>query len=452
MSATPIFDAVTVALICDDEIFMIRRHEKLLSFPGYWAFPGGKVDKQDRLVAQRDAKWCRGHAPHLIEALVRELREELDFDVDAAAESGELLGLSPIGHALTPDIAPVRFDTHFFKLRLRARPAFRLDSNEAAAGDWASAAHWMSRYRDGRLLLAPPTQGTLHLFETGGDTDSGTSVLENIDRGCIPMVESLNGIRQFFVRSNTLPPARHTNAFLLGDMDAHRVLVDPSPESAEELEKLIRGAQTYGFHEVFLTHHHPDHREYADELARRLGVPIGMSQDTQERIRAESGERFFSGLQVKTYGDGDAVTRWLGRTVHVVAVPGHDEGQLALMPEDRAWCIVGDLIQGVGTVVISKPEGHMGRYFRSLQRVIALDPAVIFPSHGLGMGSSFRLRETLKHRELREEQVRSLHASGLSIDQILAEIYRDTDPRLMPLAKRNIEAHLDKLREDGAIA
>ena len=74
---------------------------------------------------------------------------------------------------------------------------------------------------------------------------------------------------------------------------------------------------------------------------------------------------------------------------------------LALMPADRAWCLVGDLIQGVGTVVIHKPEGNMRRYFDSLQRMIDLDPEVIVPSHGLAMGTTFRLRETLRHRRQR---------------------------------------------------
>jgi len=50
-----------------------------------------------------------------------------------------------------------------------------------------------------------------------------------------------------------------------------------------------------------------------------------------------------------------------------------DEGQLALMPENRAWCIVSDLYQGVGTVVIAAPEGNMRKYFASLRKVIDLD-------------------------------------------------------------------------------
>ena len=131
-----------------------------------------------------------------------------------------------------------------------------------------------------------------------------------------------------------------------------------------------------------------------------------MSADTQARIR-RLAPHFFYGLTVKTYVDGDVVTQWLGHPVRVMAVPGHDEGQLALMPDNRAWCIVSDLIQGIGTVVIAAPEGDMRKYFASLERVIAVAPRVIYPSHGMGLGGVFYLEQTLRHRRQREAQIKT---------------------------------------------
>jgi glyoxylase-like metal-dependent hydrolase (beta-lactamase superfamily II) len=182
-----------------------------------------------------------------------------------------------------------------------------------------------------------------------------------------------------------------------------------------------------------------------------------MSAWTLRQIRSSQahygeGPDFGKGLQIKIYADGEAVTRWLGHTVRTLAVPGHDEGQLALMPDNRAWCIVGDLIQGVGTVVISPPEGDMRKYFATLERVIALQPRVIVPSHGVALGGVYYLEQTLRHRRMREEQIKGLFSAGRSMEQMLAEIYREVDPRLLPLAKVNIESHLAKLKADGAIA
>lgn len=264
-------------------------------------------------------------------------------------------------------------------------------------------------------------------------------------------MEVVKGVYQIAVRSNTLPPADRTNCFLLGDAGTRRVLIDPSPNSREELERLCSMIGRLGFDEIFLTHHHPDHCEFADEIARRFKRPIGMSADTRARLHALSGGRFFEGLEVRRYREGDELLRWLGQPVRVIEVPGHDEGHLALMPESRAWCIVSDLFQGVGTVVVGGPEGSMRKYFESLRKIIALNPRVLYPSHGVGVGTVWRLQETLRHREMREQQVKSMTLSGRSEDQMLAAIYPDVDPRLLPFARVNIRSHLQKLKEEGAI-
>ena len=67
------------------------------------------------------------------------------------------------------------------------------------------------------------------------------------------------------------------------------------------------------------------------------------------------------------------------------------------------------------------------------------------------MGTTLRLEETLKHRRQREAQVLQLQREGRSMQQMLDAIYAGLDPRLAPLAIRNIESHLDKLRADGEL-
>jgi glyoxylase-like metal-dependent hydrolase (beta-lactamase superfamily II)/8-oxo-dGTP pyrophosphatase MutT (NUDIX family) len=444
-------EAVTVVLQHDQDILVVRRHPALASFPGYWAFPGGKVDKADGEAPPRTGAWSAGHDARQLQALARELKEEIGFDLDAAAERGEIVSLHSFGHALTPAIVPVRFDTVFFRIELSVRPPIELDTGEVDRYRWEHPAQLQAEYLDGQLLLAPPTSAAVMRLAAGeGGTGSEAVSLDDNDKERLPIIQAIWGLREIPVRSNTLPPALHTNCFLLGDDGAHRVLVDPSPWNDDECEELFNVVAPLGVKELFLTHHHPDHCERADALARRLGVGIALSVDTAERI-AWRTPRFFDGITQRLVGDGDIVTHWLGRPVRALAVPGHDEGQLALMPDDRAWCIVGDLIQGIGTVVIHKPEGHMGRYFRSLERIIDLAPKVIVPSHGIAMGTTFRLEETLRHRKLREASVLELHRAGQTIDQMLATIYRDLDPRLLPLARENIETHLEKLREEGLV-
>lgn len=447
MKPAPIFDAVTAVLVHDGEIFLARRQLRLAAFPGYHAFPGGKVDRSDGNEPLPQAEFA-GHEPRLMRALSRELHEELGYDL--IANAGQVRAIRQMGVALTPPAAPVRFNTYFFRVDLSARPQFTLCEPEIESAGWASAAAWLEQYRLGELLLAPPTWAAVNaLGQDPQATDAGFTDFG--DPRLLRPFEAIHGVRQYFVRSNTIPPAMHTNCFLIGDLDGHRVLVDPSPNSREELERLLQATESLGFHEVFLTHHHPDHRQFADELARRRGVTIGMSADTLQRIRRLQPQ-FAEDLKVKLYAEGDSVTRWLGHTVRAIAVPGHDEGQLALMPDNKAWCIVGDLIQGVGTVVISPPEGDMRKYFATLERVIALQPRAIYPSHGLALGGVHYLEQALQHRRMRETQIKTLFDAGRSMDEILAEVYRGVDAHLLPLARINIESHLAKLRQDGAIA
>lgn len=443
-------DAVTAVLLCDDALLLLTRQRNLAAFPGFCAFAGGKVDAGDEAHAPAGAPFA-GHDARLLGALARELREEIGWDLAALAMSGDILSLHAAGFALTPPLAPLRFATHFYILRLRHRPALALDPREHRDAEWATPADWLRRYDDGTLLLAPPTLLALRDLAEQPQATTLPRLRRFADDAADPLIDiqPLAGLRQLLVRSNTLPPAAHTNCFLLGDGGAPRLLVDPSPADDVEYARLaqhVAGA----FDAIFITHHHPDHHERADRLAREAGVPLWLSADTHRRIAARQ-PRFFDGLTLREVGDGDVLTRWLGREVRALAVPGHDRGQLALIAADRAWCIVGDLIQGIGTVVIAPPEGDMGEYFATLERVIALAPAVILPSHGSALGGTHYLRKALDHRRSREAQILTLQQRGCSEDDMLAEVYAGTPAALLPLARVNIRSHLDKLRRDGAL-
>lgn len=449
-----IVDAVTAVLFAQGEMFMAQRHPGMSVFPGFYAFPGGKVEESDAGHTLPDVPALNAHPARLMYGLHRELQEELGFDLIGACLQGQVERIVEIGIALTPPVQPLRFNTYFYKIVLREKPELQVDAREASDSLWATPTQFWQRYERGDLLLAPPTLAALQAFSKDASCERVPELhFEYREQTELPMVEPQRGVRMIFVRSNTIPPATHTNCFLLGDAQSHRILVDPSPNSREEFEKLKTLCERFFIHEVLLTHHHPDHRQYADELARHFNAPLGLSQDTYDRIKAKSGMSFFEGLTINTYREGDVVCRWQGQPVRVLEVPGHDEGQLALMPDSRAWCIVSDLIQGIGTVVIAKPEGDMRKYFATLRRVIELDPRVIYPSHGGALGSTFRLQETLKHRLLREQQVLGYHREGKSTDDMLPLIYKDLpDPRLLPLARLNIESHLDKLRAEGLLA
>ena len=444
----PIMDAVSVVLSCGDQIFMIKRQLQLKAFPGYWAFPGGKVDAGDEALAPAH-DLIKNFDKKLIGAVIREIKEELSIDLAVALQEHQVTHLDYLGLAVTPDFNPQRFSTHFFKVTLTIPLDFVMDTGEVMNARWASASSFLDQYERGDMLSVPPVVQVIKALGLDPKAHQVPTLAFSYDKEHeVPMIESIYGIRQIMPLSNTLPPANRTNSFLIGD---HRkLLLDPSPKDHDELSKMRHVANKFGVDAIFLTHHHGDHHEYAQEIAHRYKLPIMLSADTHRRLKKINPD-YFLGLNVVEVKEGDEVTHWLGHSVKVYEVPGHDEGQLALAPDNMAWFIAGDLFQGVGTVVIGGDEGDMAKYMKTLERVIALKPKVLFPSHGIGLGGTGILAKTLEHRKIREEQVLSMTKAGKDPQEILSELYSDIPLALHKYALMNIHSHLTKLKNEGLL-
>lgn len=447
-----IIDSVAAVFCCQGEVFMVRRQAYLDAFPGYDAFPGGKIDRAD------DCGPYPGPLLHKLDgrqahALVREIREELGYDLPGAIAQGQVSAVKLVARAQAPALIPVRFQLFFFRIDVESRPLFLVDSGEIAESLWASPQQFLTAFAKGDALMVPPLRWFLENLQHDPRADDYGDLSPQFDENLyVPRLEQVSGLQILPVPSNSIPPTTRTNAFFLGDPGAPQVLVDPSPATPEVLEKLLHTLQTERVDAIFLTHHHGDHHQYAPELARRLHLPIWLSADSCARILLRHGADYFAGIPLEFKGEGDILTQWKGEAIRIYALPGHDAGQLGLAPRSLRWFIVGDLIQGLGTVVIAAPEGDMATYFATLERVIALNPAVIAPSHGMPMRSIYRLRTTLEHRHQREEEILTLTRAGKNRHEILNCLYQSIDPRLHPFALANIDAHLVKLQNEGRLA
>ena len=444
-------DSVSVLFIHEEQVFAVQRQPYLLAFPGYHAFPGGKIDEDESKTPFETELICEHNALHM-RALNREIKEELGYDLEAGILNGEVLSISKLAEALAPSFAPVRFRTWFYRIDLQERISFKVDSGEFADSFWISAKKLLQTYLAGKSLMVPPTRWVLEgLVKTPNAAEFGDLSENYTEKDKVPCIEMLDGISILAVKSATLPPATRTNALLLGDFEATKLLVDPSPNSEEEFQCLLNTIENKILDAVFLTHHHPDHHQFSNQLARLRNLPIILSQDTHQRLTLKYGRDYFKNVELLFAVENEEVTRWHGSSVRVYKIPGHDAGHLGLAPDSLAWFLVGDLIQGIGTVVIPSPEGDMATYFSTLEKVIALNPEVIIPSHGIPMRSTHRLIETLKHRRKRESQILKLFQSGSSKKEILEKLYEELDPRLESLAMQNIESHLEKLHKEGQI-
>ena len=428
-----------------DKIFYITRQNYLSVFPGYTAFPGGKVDKNEKDTII-DNKLVKDFDPVLIHALSRECQEEINFDLIGSLEFGDILDIKMIGIAVTPEFNPYRFENYYFKIELDSEIEFDVDDNEAADAGWIIPIDLLVMYEKAEIMAVPPAVGIIRTLSEDINFRGELNLTLPYDPLTeVPMIESIYGIRQFLPLSNTFPPAKRTNCFLIGD-NQKKVLIDPSPKDQEEKLKLLKSLRKFTINEVFLTHHHPDHHEYAVDIATILNVPIGLSRWTYKQIKKIWGDNYFKDRKINFYKEGDCLTQSLGEDIFVYEVPGHDEGQLALAPKNMNWFLVGDLIQTVGTVVIGGEEGDMASYFTSLQKVIDLEPKFIIPSHGIALGGSHKLSMTLKHRIMREKQIAQLYNEGKSKKEILETVYEGLDVVLHEYAIKTIEAHLKKIK------
>lgn len=440
-----IIDAVSIVMTCGEEIFAIQRQNYLKAFPGYWAPPGGKVEAKDEEYFL-DHPLTQGLEPRIFGAAVREGQEELGIDLRQEILSGRVERVDFLGLAITPDFNPYRFATHFFRFHFRQKVDFVVDTNEAREAHWLTCPELVKCYEEGKILAVPPV---IKLIEILG-RNPGVRKIDDLNFDYdktkhVPFIENVKGVVQIMPLSHTLPPASRTNAFLIGG-----VLLDPSPRDDEEYVKFRNTLGRFGFNKILITHHHPDHHERSTRLAAEFNVPMLMSQDTHDRLERKI-PGYFKDVEVQIVKEGDVVSQWLGHDVVVYEVPGHDRGQIALASRDMSWFIAGDLFQGVGTVVIGDEEGDMAEYFRTLEKVIALNPRVVFPSHGIGLGGVNILQNTLDHRRTRENQVMMMFKEGLSVDQMLEEIYKGVDKALWPYARKNIEKHLLKLKQENKI-
>jgi len=103
--------------------------------------------------------------------------------------------------------------------------------------------------------------------------------------------------------------------------------------------------------------------------------------------------------------------------------------------------------------MVTYPEGDVAAYLRSLDRVIALRPHILFPGHWDPVIDAVRkLEEYRAHRLDREAQVRAELAKGRgTARELTRRVYgAEVGEELVAAAEMTMRAHLKKLVDDGA--
>ncbi len=268
--------------------------------------------------------------------------------------------------------------------------------------------------------------------------------MENIIPGLVTRVNDL--VRRVTAPNPGMMTGPGTNSYIIGRDDL--ALIDPGPESASHLAVLLEAVQDR-LRWILCTHTHLDHSPGALALRAATGAEVFGFPVTPDDGRQD---RTFVPDQV--LGDGDIVDcgYFNLRAVHT---PGHASNHLCYLLEEQRLLFTGDHVMQGSTVVISPPDGNMTAYFESLDRLIMLPLAALAPGHGQVIEAPYEeVCSLIAHRLKRERKVLDAFSkcNPATLDQLVAIVYDDVSPRLHPVARRSLHAHLVKLAREERVA
>jgi glyoxylase-like metal-dependent hydrolase (beta-lactamase superfamily II) len=232
-------------------------------------------------------------------------------------------------------------------------------------------------------------------------------------------------------------------------------VVDPGPDLAEHLEAIVRALAGERITAIVTTHTHRDHSPLAAPLAEASGAKIWglpaprLTGESAVRLD-ESHDTAFRPDHRASEGERICGPGW---TLEALATPGHASNHLcwALIEENALFS--GDHVMGWSTTVVSPPDGDMGAYYASLDKLAARSFERLWPTHGPPVTEVAPFLAAYKaHRLARERQVLDQLAHGpRRIGEMVPVIYAEVDKRLHPAAAQSMLAHLIHLVRSGVV-
>jgi glyoxylase-like metal-dependent hydrolase (beta-lactamase superfamily II) len=241
-----------------------------------------------------------------------------------------------------------------------------------------------------------------------------------------------------------------TNTYLVGEREL--AVIDPGPEDAAHVQAIL-AAGAGRIRWILCSHTHLDHASSAATLKKATGAKIAGMVKPGRAVPA-AGEHDVKLVLDRSLADGDTV-ELDGFSLRAIHTPGHASNHLCyLLPETR-MLFTGDHVMQGSTVVIAPPDGNMKAYLQSLRRLLELEIEVLAPGHGYLIDHPHTEAERLiEHRLRRESKVRQALVDvggSATLATLLPRVYHDVSQSLHPIAARSLQAHLDKLVEDGDI-
>ena len=243
-----------------------------------------------------------------------------------------------------------------------------------------------------------------------------------------------------------------TGVYIIGKGDV--AVIDPGPMMEDHFEALKAALKGERITHVLVTHSHMDHSPLAHPLAKWAGCKVyaaGSAVPSESEVRMEAGDdlRFAPDVVIK---DGE-VFKGSNWTVEAITTPGHTSNHVCFALKEESALFSGDHVMGWSTTVISPPDGHMGDYFASLEKIRKRGFSTIWPTHGPPITDVAPFLDAyITHRQAREQMIIGrLKAGDTLIPKMVEVIYKDVDKRLHPAACHSVLAHVIHLVETGKV-
>ena len=262
------------------------------------------------------------------------------------------------------------------------------------------------------------------------------------------------GIRRITAHNPGPFTFRGTGTYILGYGDV--AVIDPGPDQPEHVGAIIDALGTERVSHILVTHTHNDHSPAAKALKAKTGAPTyGFGPHGSGKVKKATGVEAGGDMDFipdEVVKDGSLIegSDWLVSCLHT---PGHTSNHLCFCWDSKKVLFPGDQVMGWSTSIVSPPDGDMGDYMRSLEKMLMRDDEIYYPAHGpLIKNPKEMVKAFINHRREREEKILSCLGSGIeTINDMVPKVYSDVSQDLYGAAARSLFATVIYLVETGRI-
>ncbi len=407
-----------------------------------------------------------------------------------------------LAHWVTDRDLPRRFDVPFLVARMPTGQTPVADGQEQFEPVWVRPADALARHTAGQFFIIFPTIRTLERLQ-GYDTVDAVlqacaateeplwtscpragllagrearymehehpygelalvcpdgQIEHHLDWQCEQPVPLLKNLLRLTAPNPGVMTGPGTNSYLVGDPRTGYIAIDPGPADPAHLERLWRAAGG-DIRLIVCTHSHPDHSPGARPLQALcqprppiLGLPSAPTARENSRFNPD---RSLQNSELLTL-TGQGLEADLTHTLMVIHTPGHAANHLCLLLLEDGLLFSGDHVLNGSTTVVDPPDGDMSAYLDSLDRLAEAceqhHVCFILPAHGYAIGgdagvAGAAIAHLKAHRLKREAKILAVmqaHPEG-TLDDWVTRAYDDVPPRMWPVAKRSLLAHVSRI-------